>query len=232
MELTQLEMFIAVVEERNIRRAGDRIFRTQPAVSIALKKLEDQTGTALLDRARGRALRLTAAGQLLYESALRMIAVRDEAVSVLRGEKRICAGRLAIGASGTTPLEWLSLLVTRFRAANPAVRIEISSDREPNLLSGLVGHDLDAVFFSPYPPSLQTAWDLVIHRVCAFGGDDDLWLALPRVGRSHILSMFEQMVHADSPRTAETATKRQACYAPSVLRKRTRNGKALRRRGA
>ena len=122
-------------------------------------------------------------------------------------------------------MEWLSLLVTRFRAANPAVRIEISSDREPNLLSGLVGHDLDAVFFSPYPPSLQTAWDLVIHHVCTFGGDDDLWLALPRVGRSHILSMFEQMVHADSPRTAGTVAKRRACYAPSVLRKRTRMAK-------
>jgi DNA-binding transcriptional LysR family regulator len=202
VELAQLEMFVAVVEERNIGRAGDRLFRTQPAVSIALKKLEDQTGTVLLDRARGRALRLTTAGELLYESALRMIAVRDEAVSVLRGEKRICSGRLSIGASGTAALEWLSPLVTKFRAANPAVRIEISSDREPNLLSELVAHDLDAAFFSVYPQHRQTAADLVINRVCAFGGSDDLWLALPKTGRSHILKMFEQMIASELPKTA------------------------------
>jgi DNA-binding transcriptional LysR family regulator len=101
VELAQLEMFLAVVEERNVQRAADRLFRTQPAISIALKKLEDQPGTVLLDRARGRAHQLTAAGDLPYEFASRMIAVRDQAVSMLRGEKRICAGRLSLDASGS-----------------------------------------------------------------------------------------------------------------------------------
>ena len=51
--------------------------------------------------AYGRAHQLTAAGDLPYEFASRMIAVRDQAVSMLRGEKRICAGRLSLDASGS-----------------------------------------------------------------------------------------------------------------------------------
>jgi DNA-binding transcriptional LysR family regulator len=91
VEIAQLEMFVAVVEERNIRRAAERLFRTQPVVSIALKKLEEQTGAVLLTRARGQASRLTSAGELFYEFTSRMIAVRDEAVSRVRGrEEQLC----------------------------------------------------------------------------------------------------------------------------------------------
>ncbi len=67
MELMQLEMFVAVVEERSVQRAADRVSRTQPAVSIAVRKLEQDIGTMLLDRSHRRDYRLTRAGEFLYE---------------------------------------------------------------------------------------------------------------------------------------------------------------------
>src|SRR5260370_32691994 len=54
MELMQLEMFVAVVEERSFLRAAERVFRTQPAVSIGLRKLEERIGVPLLDRSHRR----------------------------------------------------------------------------------------------------------------------------------------------------------------------------------
>jgi DNA-binding transcriptional LysR family regulator len=197
VELAQLEMFVAVVEERNIRKAAERLFRTQPAVSIALKKLEDQTKAVLLDRRRGRAKGLTPAGELLYEFASRMIAVRDEAVSKLRGEKCACNGRLSIGVAGPSASERASLLAAQFRARHPAVRTEISSDQEVNLLSELSMHKLDAAFLTAVPGHQQLPTNLRIACVCAFRDGHNLCLATPRAGRSHTLLAFEEMVRTE-----------------------------------
>ena len=65
MEFMQLEMFVALVEERSFQKAAERVFRTQPAVSLALRKLEQRIGTPLLDRSRPRDHRLTHAGKVL-----------------------------------------------------------------------------------------------------------------------------------------------------------------------
>jgi DNA-binding transcriptional LysR family regulator len=85
MELMQLEMFIAVVEERSVRKAASRVFRCQPAISIALKKLEYEMGTRLLDRSRHMDYRPTLVGKRLYEYATRMIELRNKAL--LLGKK-------------------------------------------------------------------------------------------------------------------------------------------------
>ena len=79
MEFKQLEMLVAVADERSVMRAAERVFRTQPAVSMALAKLEEEVGSRLFHRARGEGLRLTAAGELLCQYAKRMLALRDEA---------------------------------------------------------------------------------------------------------------------------------------------------------
>ena len=82
MELMQLEMFIAVVEERSVRKAADRVFRTQPAISIALKKLESELGTRLFDRSRQMNYKPTRVGKRLYEYATRIIILRNKALSL------------------------------------------------------------------------------------------------------------------------------------------------------
>src|SRR6266851_7538982 len=79
MELWQLEVFRAVAEEKSFSRAGQRLGRTQPAISSTIKLLEGELGEPLFDR-MGRSIRLTGAGELLSEYAKRLLRLREETV--------------------------------------------------------------------------------------------------------------------------------------------------------
>lgn len=83
MEFKQLEMLVALAEERSVIRAAAKVFRTQPAVSMALAKLEQELGSSLFHRSRQERLRLTEAGEALCAYARRMLALRDEAAQVV-----------------------------------------------------------------------------------------------------------------------------------------------------
>jgi len=87
MELKQLEMFVALAEERRVQRAAERVFRTQPAVSMAISKLEEEAGTGLFIRREG--YRLTPAGELLYGYARRILDLREEATTALVDHARL-----------------------------------------------------------------------------------------------------------------------------------------------
>lgn len=84
MELMQLQMLVAAVEEGGIGKAAERVLRSQPAVSMALRKLEEEIGVPLFDRSNRHHYSLTTAGELLYVYATQLIKLRDEAVRALR----------------------------------------------------------------------------------------------------------------------------------------------------
>jgi DNA-binding transcriptional LysR family regulator len=88
MEFKQLEMFVSVAEERSVQRAASRVCRTQPAVSMAIGKLEEEAGCPLFLRSRREPFRLTDAGETLYHYAKRLLALRDEAAGTLRAGVR------------------------------------------------------------------------------------------------------------------------------------------------
>ncbi len=83
MEFKQLEMLVAAAEERNLVRAAERVLRTQPAVSMALARLEEELGSLLFRRIRGRGLELTPVGEALCHYARKLLALRDEAHAVV-----------------------------------------------------------------------------------------------------------------------------------------------------
>lgn len=83
MQFAQLEMFLAVAEERSVQKAAKRVYRTQPAVSIALRKLEEEIGTSLFDRTRA-GYPLTPAGEVVRSYATRLLFLRDEALEMLK----------------------------------------------------------------------------------------------------------------------------------------------------
>jgi DNA-binding transcriptional LysR family regulator len=89
MELMQLAMFMAAVEERSIQRAADRVGRSQPAVSIALRNLEKELGMQLLDRSTLRDYRPTQAGLLLYDCASKITVLLDEVIALIRKQSEI-----------------------------------------------------------------------------------------------------------------------------------------------
>ena len=83
MELSQLEVFLAVARERRFSRAADKLFRTQSAVSQTVRKLEEELGVSLFLR-EGKRLRLAPAGKILLDYADRMLALADEAKASVR----------------------------------------------------------------------------------------------------------------------------------------------------
>src|SRR4029453_13763890 len=93
MDLFQLEAFVTVVREGSFSKAAKALYRTQPAVSQIIRKLEDELGQSLFDRASRRGV-LTDAGQVLLEHAERLMNFRGQALAALDAVRNLRRGRL------------------------------------------------------------------------------------------------------------------------------------------
>ena len=83
MELRQLQVLVAVAEEGRLQKAAARLCRTIPAVSIAIRKLEEEVGTPLFERSKRHELYLTTVGEELVDYANRLLTLRDEALAAV-----------------------------------------------------------------------------------------------------------------------------------------------------
>lgn len=162
MELMQLEMFVAVVEEGSVRDAADRVFRTQPAVSIAVSKLEREFEAPLFDRSKRHEYRLTQAGEALYEHAKRMLSLRKETVSVLGDIRNLRLGRLRIGANESISLHLLPKVAQSFLAQYPGIHMEVKCERSKSLLEDLKDRKLDLALLSFRPDGNELDSKLVM----------------------------------------------------------------------
>jgi DNA-binding transcriptional LysR family regulator len=151
MELMQLEMFVAIVEEGSVRGAAEKVFRTQPAVSIGIRKLEEEVGAPLFDRSKRYEYRLTEAGDALYKYAKQMLGLRREAVSELSDLCSIRAGRLRIGANESTSLHLFPQLAREFLGRHSGIHIELRCGRSEGLLGELKDRKLDMALVSFKP---------------------------------------------------------------------------------
>jgi DNA-binding transcriptional LysR family regulator len=170
LDLAQLEIFLCIAEEKSFSRAAEKMLRTQPALSIAIKRLEEELGEPLFDRS-SKSGTLTEAGRILLSYAQRMINMRDEAkdaISELRGMFR---GRLTIGANESTSLYLLPKLLLEYRRRHPQIKIEVFRNISERIPAEVLERNLDFGFLSydPMHPSLQS---LEVHR-------DELVLVVP-----------------------------------------------------
>lgn len=170
MELAQLEYFMKVVEERSFSRAADRVFRTQPAVSIAIRRLEEEIGAPLFDRSQ-KTPTLTEAGQIVHDYAQRMLALREGARAAVAELRTLERGRVRVGANESTSLYLLPHIILAYRKLHPNVKVEIyrhTSERLPRevldrnvdfALMALKPVDRDLEFF----PVLKDELVLIMH---------------------------------------------------------------------
>src|SRR5512139_413746 len=103
MELYPLQVLLTVAAEKSFSRAAEKLLRTQPAVSLALQRLETELGERLIDRT-GRELMLTDAGRTVLEYARRFENLNQEMANSLAELRDKSAGRLTIGANESTTL--------------------------------------------------------------------------------------------------------------------------------
>ncbi len=143
-----IKVFHAVATENSFSRAAEKLLRTQPAVSMTVKRLEEDLGERLIDRS-GRDLVLTDAGRIVFEFADRFQSLQRELENALAELRDNAAGRLVIGANESTTLYLLTHL-QRYRRSFPRVRVQIRrslSSRVPeelirgNLELGVISYD-------------------------------------------------------------------------------------------
>ncbi|MGH9898871.1 MAG: LysR substrate-binding domain-containing protein, partial [Pyrinomonadaceae bacterium] len=136
MEMSQLDFFIRVVEEGSFSRAADKVYRTQPAVSIAIKRLEQEVGSPLFDRSQ-KTPALTEVGEVVYSYAQRILSLRHQARQAVGELRELKRGRVRIGANESTSLYLLPQVILSYRQSYPDVKVEIY--RHP---SDLLPHEL------------------------------------------------------------------------------------------
>src|SRR5437868_15479434 len=123
MDINQLEVFLAVAQEKSFSRAAETLHRTQPAVSQAIRRLEAELGESLFDRSSKDGT-LTAAGRVLLDVAQQMLNLRHSAHSSLKELKDLQRGKLTLSANEYTVMYLLSVLPV-FRARHPHLKIEV-----------------------------------------------------------------------------------------------------------
>jgi DNA-binding transcriptional LysR family regulator len=196
MELMQLEMFIAVVEEGSVGAAAGRVYRTRPAVSIAVRKLEGEVGSPLFDRSRRHDFLLTPAGEVLYSYATRLLALRDEAASALEALSKLGRGLLRIGANESTNSYLLPRLTQVFREHHPEVKIEVACQHTELLVRRLKERQLDLALLAYLPEGDELeAQPVMRDEVVLVTGPGH---ALAAVGRTRVTELGNESVIVES----------------------------------
>jgi DNA-binding transcriptional LysR family regulator len=156
VQLPDLNAFLAVAEERSFSRAAKKLHRTQPAVSQAIRRLEDALGDRLFDRS-SRSGGLTEAGLLLREHASRLLRLAAEAEAAVRELQEVRRGRVVIGANEAGVHSVLPV-VQRFTRLHPRAHVEVRRVPSRLVAGELLERSLDfgVLTFQPAGRGLQT----------------------------------------------------------------------------
>jgi DNA-binding transcriptional LysR family regulator len=175
MQLPDLASFAAVAADHSFSTAARRLHRTQPAISQAVRRLEDELGERLFDRS-SRDGTLTQAGRLLQDYAQRLLGLEDEARTAVRELQDVRSGRVAIGANEAAVHSLLPHL-ERFTAAHSGVAVDVRRVTSRQIPAMILDRTLDfgVLTFQPAGRGIQSV---------PLGTDDIVLLA----GKKHPLA--------------------------------------------
>src|SRR3979409_458890 len=156
MDINQLEVFLAVAQEKSFSRAAEAMHRTQPAVSHAIRRLETELCEALFDRSSKDGT-LTAAGRVLFDFAQQMMNLRHHAHSAIRELRDLHRGKLSLGANEYTVMCLLPLIPI-FRARHPHIKIEVKRSLASRIPGEILGRDVEigVVSFKPNDQAIKS----------------------------------------------------------------------------
>jgi DNA-binding transcriptional LysR family regulator len=153
-----LRTFISVVELGGHSKAGALLGRSQPAISLQIRRLEDLVRAPLLTQ-EGRVIQPTPAGEALLSFAREMVRINDEAVGYFY--RSDMSGVLRIGLPTDYAVSFLQNTLTAFIQEHPEVELEIHCDLSRELHNLLRAETLDiivATMPTPRMPYLSRAW--------------------------------------------------------------------------
>lgn len=211
LDLELLRTLRTVARVGSFTAAAMRVHRTQSAVSMQIKRLEELVGIQLLRR-NNQGIQLTAAGETLLAYASRMLNANDEAVATLTGAT--VAGSVRLGMPADYAITFLSSVLPFFAETFPQVQVEVRTDLSPELICQLQGGELDLVLVTRGDagiPDGERVWRDPLRWVCARGESipekDPLPLAVFPQGCSYRIAMLAALEDAGrSYRIAYTST--------------------------
>ena len=159
MDTRQLAAFCAVVERKSFSEAAERLGVTQPAVSQQIRSLEERVGQQLLDRS-GRRVEPTEAGNRLYRSAQRLLALERQLLEEVAGNAEgPLRGQLAIGASTGPGGTVVPVLLCEFAEANPEVTIDLTISDTQTIVDRVARRELELGIVGATPRNRSVAYE-------------------------------------------------------------------------
>ena len=142
MDFDQLRTFLEVAKQGSFSRAGQKVFRSQSAVSAQIRQIESEYGERLLDRS-GKTVRMTPAGEVFREYAQRMLSLRDESLRAVADHGNDPRGVLALGANEATCLYVLPNVFAEYLRLYPSVQVSIYRNFSHKILERLDSGAID-----------------------------------------------------------------------------------------
>ena len=151
-----MKVLLTVADEKSFSRAAEKLLRTQPAISLAIQKLESDLEEKLIDRS-GKDLLLTDAGRIVYDYARRFENLEGELDNALAELRDNSAGRLVVGANESTSLYLLGH-IERYRRLYPKVKVQVRRSLSSKIPSELIDGELElgVISYDPEDDRLQT----------------------------------------------------------------------------
>ncbi|HEY5299739.1 MAG TPA: LysR substrate-binding domain-containing protein [Acetobacteraceae bacterium] len=141
-----LRAFVLIAEGHSFTHAAAMVGRTQAAVSMQMKRLEEVLGQPVLNRGRGGGVELTPHGQFLLTRARAMLALNDEVMTTFRTPQ--IAGTVRLGTPDDYAFGYLPPVLKRFADTHPAVQVDVLCEPSEELAERLNRGELDLALLS------------------------------------------------------------------------------------
>jgi DNA-binding transcriptional LysR family regulator len=158
--LHSLKVFLSVANEKSFSRAAEKMLRTQPAISLAVQRLEAELEEKLIDRS-AKELLLTDAGKIVLEFARRFENLEGDMYNSLAELRDNSSGRLTIGANESTSLYLLNH-IEQYRQLYPKVKVQVRRSLSSKVPTQLLDGDLELGLIS-YDPADERIISTVIY---------------------------------------------------------------------
>lgn len=173
-----LRSFVTVAELGSFTTAADVLGRSQPAISLQIKRLEEMVNQALFQR-RNRRLELTEKGQHLFDYSRQILALNDEVVASFIRPKVV--GKIHLGIPNEFAASFLPDVLRRFTQTHPEVVVQVSCDLSVNLIQRIQRNEFDVVLALHQGRTPQSA-------VCTWM-EDIVWVGAPGFSVQNKLSL-------------------------------------------
>jgi DNA-binding transcriptional LysR family regulator len=151
--LKQLQTFVEVAREKSVSRAAERLFVTQPAVSMQIRQLEEAFGLSLIEPS-GRNIQLTHAGQEFLTLAIAAMGKLKDLEACMAEHVGMKKGRIELGIVSTAKY-FVPMLLVRFAKLMPGIDVVLHIENREKILGMLARNELDLVIMGRAPANLD-----------------------------------------------------------------------------